>query len=167
MESVPEKHRKDAPKSVDCAVLTFSDTRSEETDESGKLIKKLLIDAGHVVTLYRIVKEDSVTVREAVLDAIENATAIITNGGTGLGSRDITAETVRPLLDKEIEGFGELFRTLSYQEVGPAAMLSRPFAGVKGSKVIVCLPGSPAAVRLALEKLLLPELGHIVREVSR
>jgi molybdenum cofactor biosynthesis protein B len=141
-----------------------SDTRTEETDSSGRRIRELLVAQGHEVGLYRIVKDEP---RElaGVLGPIlsdPGIEAVITNGGTGIAPRDRTFEVIRSLLDKEIEGFGELFRVLSYEEIGPAAMLSRALAGVAGGKVIVSLPGSTAAVELGMTKLVLPELGHMV-----
>ena len=160
-------HRKTAVTSVRCSVLTISDTRSEETDLSGRAIVELLEAAGHRVDKRAIVKDDPRDVRlrvEAQLGAID---AIITTGGTGITSRDTTYEAIEKLIDKRLDGFGELFRTLSYQEIGSAAMLTRATAGVARRTAIFMLPGSEHAVRLAMTKLIVPELGHVVRELRR
>ncbi|MCS6858752.1 MAG: MogA/MoaB family molybdenum cofactor biosynthesis protein [Abditibacteriales bacterium] len=168
-ETPPEQHRQSAPKSVRCAVLTMSDSRTEETDDSGQLIKALLTDAGHEIVGYRIVKDDKRAIKGALkaFAQRDDVDAILTNGGTGIAMRDSTYEVVEDFLDKRIDGFGELFRALSYQEIGAAAMLSRAIAGVGKGKVIISMPGSPGGVRLAMEKLVLPELGHIVGLVQR
>ena len=142
-------------------VLTASDSRSAETDESGRLIRDLLTAAGHRVEYSAVLPDDPVLIRKALLDNLQGLDAIIVNGGTGIAARDSTIEAVRPLLDKELEGFGELFRYLSYQQIGSAAFLSRALAGVAAGKIVVTLPGSPDACRLAMEKLLIPELGHM------
>ena len=142
-------------------MLTASDSRSAETDESGRLIRDLLTAAGHRVEYSAVLPDDPALIRKALLDNLQNLDAIIVNGGTGIAARDSTIEAVRPLLDKELEGFGELFRYLSYQQIGSAAFLSRALAGVAAGKIVVTLPGSPDACRLAMEKLLIPELGHI------
>jgi molybdopterin adenylyltransferase len=142
-------------------VITASDTRTPENDESGKLIRTMVEAAGHRVTHYEIAKDDAPRIRDAIAKALAKADAVIVNGGTGIASRDTTIEVIRPMLTKELEGFGELFRMLSYQEIGSAAMMSRAIAGIADSKIVAALPGSPAGCRLALEKLLLPELGHI------
>jgi molybdopterin adenylyltransferase len=157
-------HREKAKKRVGCAVVTISDTRTAETDSSGAKIRELLAAAGHEITSYRIVVDDPALIRENLRLLLADSTveAILMTGGTGIGPRDQTFETVRPLLDKELEGFGELFRMLSYQEVGPAAMLSRAIAGVAAGKVLFSMPGSTAAVELAVSKLVLPELGHVL-----
>ena len=164
--SAPE-HRKDAPTSVRCAVITISDTRHEGNDTSGDAIAGLLQTAGHDVTSRRIVKDDPAQVRDAVRTLGAAADVVITTGGTGITARDSTFEAIESLLGKRIDGFGELFRALSYQEIGAAAMLSRAAAGVAGTTAIFSLPGSEHAVRLAMTKLILPELGHVVRELRR
>jgi molybdenum cofactor biosynthesis protein B len=143
-------------------VVTVSDTRSEDDDTSGQRIRELLCAAGHRVELYRIVKDEPELIREVLRGAPDAIEAIICNGGTGLARRDTTYEAIVDLLAKEITGFGELFRTLSYDQVGAAAMLSRATAGVMGRRVVFSVPGSQAAVELAMTKLILPELGHIV-----
>ncbi len=167
--STPRDHKAHAPKSVRCFVLTISDTKTHETDTSGQLIRKFLEEAGHAVNGSAIVKDEPAQVQAVIREqcADPNLRAIILTGGTGITSRDSTFEAVEALLDKRLTGFGELFRLLSYQEIGPAAMLSRAQAGVCQGRVIFSLPGSPNACRLAMEKLIIPELGHLVREVSR
>jgi molybdopterin adenylyltransferase len=155
------EHKKHARANLRIGVITVSDSRSAENDESGRVVREMLEAAGHSVGRYEIVPDDPVRIREAVAANIPNLDGIILTGGTGIAPRDTTIEAVRPILDKELEGFGELFRMLSYQEIGSAAMMSRAIAGVGHGKIIAALPGSPAACRLALEKLLLPELGHI------
>lgn len=160
----------DARPPVRCAIVTVSDSRTAATDESGTLMRSLLEQAGHVVVDYALFANDEPTVREYVRLALQrdDVDAIVLTGGTGLGSRDRTVEAVRPLMEKELPGFGELFRMLSYQEqVGTAAILSRAVAGGANGKLIVSLPGSKAAVELALTRVLLPELRHAIRELRR
>ena len=163
------EHRASAPASVRCFVLTISDTRTEETDASGRAIVSLLTDAGHEVVGRVIVPDEPADVRRVIEEQLASAAvqAIISTGGTGISTRDTTFETIDGLLEKRLEGFGELFRMLSFQEVGPAAMLSRACAGLALGKIVVALPGSENAVRLALTKLVVPELRHLVREASR
>lgn len=162
------EHRAQAPAVIRCFVLTVSDTRTLETDKGGALIAELLKNAGHLVVARAIVTdteaEISNAVRAAIYDTQEPEVVIIT-GGSGIGPRDVTPEALRPLLTKEMPGFGEIFRMLSWDEVGPASMLSRAFAGVLGRTLLFVLPGSTNAVRLAMEKLIVPELGHLIREV--
>lgn len=160
-------HRKDAPASVRCFVLTISDTRSESNDASGDAISAALEQRGHVITGRRIVRDDPAAVRATVLQQSADAQVIITTGGTGITARDSTYEAISGLLEKKLDGFGELFRVLSYEQIGSAAMLSRACAGSRGRTAIFSLPGSEHAVRLAMEKLILPEIGHVVRELSR
>jgi len=152
---------------VRCFVLTISDTRTADTDASGDAIAWVLSSAGHDVVGRRIVRDDPATVRETVRAEAANAQVIVTTGGTGITARDSTYEAISTLLDKKLDGFGELFRMLSYEDIGSAAMLSRACAGSVGTTAIFSLPGSEAAVRLAMEKLILPEIGHVVRELSR
>ena len=163
------EHKSLSPASVTCFVLTVSDTRTAENDTSGQAIRYLLEHAGHQVAGHAIVRDDSAIVAQAVkLEVIAAHTqVVIITGGTGLTSRDGSYEAIDGLLEKRLDGFGELFRMLSYQEIGPAAMLSRATAGTAGQTAIFLLPGSEDAVRLAMEKLILPELGHIVQQVSR
>jgi molybdenum cofactor biosynthesis protein B len=162
-------HKATSPASVRCYVLTISDTRTPATDTSGRAIAELLESAGHEVSGRGIVKDDPDAIRSAIAGQLDAAAAqvIITTGGTGITSRDSTYEVVGNLLDKRLEGFGELFRMLSYHEIGPSAMLSRACAGTVQGRIIVSLPGSENAVRLAMIKLIIPELGHLVRELSR
>jgi molybdopterin adenylyltransferase len=162
-----ELHRKDAPKSVRCFVLTISDTRTPASDTSGNAIADALQGAGHEVIGRQLVRDEPADVRQAVSAHTHDAQVIVTTGGTGLTSRDSTYEAIASLLDKTIDGFGELFRSLSYEEIGSAAMMSRACAGTIGRTAVFALPGSEAAVRLALEKLILPEIGHVVRELQR
>lgn len=163
------EHKREAPPSVACVVVTVSDTRTEETDESGRVARELLEREGHEVVSYRVIPDNRKLIEETVRNLVTQgrAQAIILNGGTGLSKRDSTYEALKPLLEKELPGFGELFRFLGYQDIGPAAMLSRCLAGAISGVFVCALPGSPRAVRLAMEKLLLPELGHIVRELGR
>jgi molybdenum cofactor biosynthesis protein B len=165
------EHKAQSPTSIRCAILTVSDTRTEATDTGGKTISTLLIEAGHEVVAKRILRDEPMLVQQLILgllaDEEARVQAIITTGGTGITSRDSTYEAVVALFEKQLDGFGELFRMLSYQEIGAAAMLSRACAGVLRKRIIVSLPGSEHAVRLAMTKLILPELGHLIREVSR
>jgi molybdenum cofactor biosynthesis protein B len=162
-------HKATAPTSVRCYVLTISDTRVVSTDTSGRAIAELLESNGHQVSGRGIVRDDPDAIRSAIEQQLDDPSAqvIITTGGTGITSRDSTYEVVCNLLEKRLDGFGELFRMLSYEDIGPSAMLSRACAGTAMGKIIVSLPGSENAVRLAMNKLLLPELGHLVRELSR
>jgi len=163
------EHRASAPASVRCAVLTISDTRTEQTDTGGAAIVSLLEAAGHVVVEKRIVRDEPDAIRAWIVEQATHGDApiLITTGGTGISSRDGTYEVAAALIEKPLPGFGELFRMISYQDIGPAAMLSRACAGRVGRAILICLPGSEAAVRLAVEKLLLPELGHLAREAAR
>ena len=156
-----KEHHHHGHKALKVGVLTASDSRSAETDESGRVIRDLLTAAGHRVEYYEVLPDDPARIRGALLDHLQTLDAVIVNGGTGIAARDSTIEAVRVLLDKELEGFGELFRYLSYQEIGSAAFLSRAVAGIAAGKIVASLPGSPGACRLAMEKLLLPELGHM------
>ena len=167
--STPDEHKATAPRAIGCWVLTISDSKTPETDTSGKLIRELLAGAGHQVAGSEIVRDEPTEVQRVVREACANTAvqAVIMTGGTGITSRDSTFEAVEAMLEKRLPGFGELFRMLSYQEVGGAAMLSRAQMGIARGRIIVSLPGSPNACRLALEKLLLPELGHLVRELRR
>ena len=168
-DSVPQEHKATAPKAVGCFVLTISDSKTPETDTSGALIRERLAGAGHTVVGHAIVRDEptqvAAVIRQGCADpAVET---FILTGGTGVTSRDSTFEAVEALLDKRLTGFGELFRMLSYEEIGAAAMLSRAQGGVVQGRALFSLPGSPNACRLALEKLILPELGHVLREVRR
>lgn len=163
-----EEHRKEAPRTVRVFVVTASDTRGEAEDESGAYLKTVVAAAGHALAGYRVVKDEPALIRAALDEAARaGADAVIVNGGTGIAARDRTYEAVAGLLDKRLDGFGELFRTLSYGEIGSAAMLSRAVAGVWGGRAVFSVPGSGAAVRLAWEKLIGPELGHVIRELRK
>ena len=164
-----QEHKHKAPQSVSCAVLTISDSRTEKDDESGKLIKQKLGENGHRVVFYSILKNEAEAIRDKIheLSGQEELQVIITSGGTGVSHRDVTVDTMEPILEKRLDGFGELFRFLTYQEIGTGSIMSRAIAGVAGSKVILCLPGSPGAVTLAMDKIILPEIGHLVREATR
>jgi molybdenum cofactor biosynthesis protein B len=168
-DATPREHKATAPKSVGCFVLTVSDTKNPETDTSGAVIRELLTAAGHRVAGSAIVRDEPAEVARLVRDACarDDVQTVILTGGTGITSRDSTYEAVEALLDKRLPGFGELFRMLSFQEVGAAAMLSRAQMGIHARRIVVSLPGSPNACRLALDKLLIPELGHLLREASR
>ncbi len=155
-------HHKHDAGPVDCAVLTVSDTRTADSDGSGGRIRELLQGQGHRIAHYQIVKDEPEQIVGALRALPPGVEVVIVNGGTGLARRDTTYEAVQRLLDKEITGFGELFRVLSYEQVGAAAMLSRATAGVAGRRVIFSIPGSTAAVELAMSKLILPQLGHVV-----
>ena len=163
------EHKAAAPSRVGCYVITVSDTRTEATDTGGRAIAELLSAGGHEIVGRTIVKDDAELLRDAIGRQLANPAvqAIVTTGGTGITSRDCTYEAVSAMLWKRLDGFGELFRMLSYEQIGAAAMMSRAVAGTIAGRVIVSLPGSEAAVRLAVEKLLLPELGHLVREAGR
>ena len=162
-----EEHRREAVKGVRCAVLTISDTRRAETDVSGRAIVELLEADGHVVAKRQILRDEPKDVHDAVVAQLAGVDAVITTGGTGITSRDSTYEAVVGLFEKRLDGFGEIFRMLSYDEIGSAAMLSRACAGVARGTAIFILPGSENAVRLAMTKLILPEIGHVVRELRR
>ena len=164
-----KEHKARAPRSVSCFVLTVSDTRTEETDESGKAILQMLQRAGHTIAGYSILKDEPKDIRALIRreSRRKSLQAFIINGGTGISSRDSTFDAIEGLLEKRLTGFGELFRWLSYQEIGSAAMMSRATAGVYRKKVVISLPGSPDAVRLATRKLVIPELSHLVGEIGR
>lgn len=167
-ESV-EKHREASPERVRVAVLTISDTRTPETDTGGNAIVELMREAGHEISRREIVKDDAPRI-EVILQGLladADVDAVITTGGTGISARDTTYEVVSRVIDKRLDGFGEVFRMLSYEEIGAAAILSRAVAGAAGSKLVACLPGSTNAVRLAMEKLLVPEIPHVVFELRK
>lgn len=163
------QHKAQAPTSVRCFVITVSDTRTDATDTSGHAIEDLLIAAGHSVSGRIIVRDDAELVRDTIVRQLaqQDVQAIITTGGTGITSRDSTFEAVTTMLQKRLDGFGELFRMLSYEQIGSAAMMSRACAGLVAGRIVISLPGSEAAVRLAMERLVIPELGHMVQQASR
>lgn len=162
-------HRQDAVADVPTAVVTVSDTRTLETDKGGALVAEQLEASGHTVASRTVVPDEPEAIRAAVEGALtaEGIRAVILTGGTGVAPRDRTPESVQPLLEREIPGFGELFRMLSYEEIGSAALLSRALAGLARGRVVFVLPGSSGAVRLALDKLILPELGHLAAEAIK
>ena len=163
-----ERVAQEAQKSLPCGVITVSDTRMPDTDVSGKQIVEQLTSAGHSIVKYEIVKDEARLIVQLIEELITTRCAVvILNGGTGIAKRDSTFEAVDGLLEKRLPGFGELFRMLSYQEIGPAAMLSRATAGTYRNMLIFSLPGSPHAVELALSKLIMPELTHLVWETVR
>ena len=163
------EHKARAPRSVSCFIVTVSDTRTEATDTSGRAIADLLTAAGHAVAGRTIVKDEAELVRGTLERQLASADvqAIITTGGTGITARDSTYEVVTGLLQKRLDGFGELFRMLSFEQIGPAAMMSRACAGLVAGHIVISLPGSEAAVRLAMERLVIPELGHLVEQAGR
>jgi molybdopterin adenylyltransferase len=163
------QHREAAPEVVGCAILTVSDTRTPETDKSGSTIRRFLTDAGHHVVDYAIVKDEPDQIRARLEQWTSDAgiEAILSNGGTGIANRDTTYDVIAGLLEKRLDGFGELFRMISFEEIGAAAMLSRAVAGVYRRRVIVAMPGSTNAVTVAMERLIVPELAHMVYELRK
>lgn len=162
-------HRATSPTSIACAIVTISDTRTIDTDTGGAAIIALLVEHGHTV-VDRVIVRDEPEILRARLEALlatDNVQVVLTTGGTGITSRDGTFEVVSSFLEKTLTGFGELFRMISYQEIGAAAMMSRATAGLARGRILIALPGSEHAVRLAMTKLVLPELGHLVREANR
>jgi molybdenum cofactor biosynthesis protein B len=163
-----EEHRHEAPRTLSFYVVTASDTRGEAEDESGAYLRAQIAAAGHGLAGYRIVKDEPAAIRAALeAAAAAGAEVVVVNGGTGIAGRDRTYEAVDAVLEKRLDGFGELFRMLSYAEIGAAAMLSRAVAGVWGGRAVFSVPGSRAAVRLAWEKLIGPEAPHVVRELRK
>jgi len=164
-----QEHKAQAPRSVHCFIVTVSDTRTEATDTSGRAIAELLTAGGHTVEGRAIVKDDVELVRDTIVRQLANpdVQAIITTGGTGITSRDRTYEAVTAMLQKRLDGFGELFRMLSYEQIGSAAIMSRACAGLSSGRVIVSLPGAEAAVKLAMERLVIPELPHLVQQAQK
>jgi len=167
-ESV-HKHREAAPEKVRVAVLTISDTRTRENDTGGDIAEELLRDVGQEIVARQIVRDEVIAIRSSLIDLLarSDVDAIITTGGTGISARDTTYEVVERMIEKQLDGFGEIFRALSYEEIGAAAIMSRALAGSVGTKFIASLPGSRNAVRLAVEKLLVPELAHVVFELRK
>jgi molybdenum cofactor biosynthesis protein B len=163
------EHKAHAPASVACYVLTVSDSRTPDTDTGGAAIRTLLEQAGHEVSGHTIVKDEPAQVTDRVREQLADPRTqiIITTGGTGITSRDGTFEAIDALLEKRLDGFGELFRMLSFEDIGAAAMMSRATAGTASGKAIFVLPGSPNAVKLAMTRLILPELGHVVQQLRR
>lgn len=164
-----QEHKHKSHGSVACAVIIISGTRTEQSDESGKLIMHALESNGHKVSSFSILKNDadSILTKLDQLLGDDSIQVIITSGGTGASHLDISIETITPILDKKLDGFGELFRFLTYQEIGTGSIMSRAMAGVSRGKIIICLPGSVEAARMVMEKIILPEIGHLVREATR
>jgi molybdenum cofactor biosynthesis protein B len=162
-----EEHKAKGKRSINCFVVTVSDTRDETTDTSGQLIKSLLANEHHQLADYRIVKDEPEQIDALLRDALKqkDVELIIVNGGTGISPRDGTHEVIVKLLDKRLDGFGEIFRYLSYQDIGSAAVMSRAVAGSAQGKILISLPGSKGAVGLAMEKLILPEMRHMVSQL--
>ncbi len=162
-------HRRDAPAQVPTAIVTVSDSRTLETDAGGALVEQMLGEAGQPVSGRRIVPDEPEAIRAALDQAIaeSDVRAVIFTGGTGIAPRDVTPDTIEPELDRLVPGFGELFRALSYEDIGTAALLSRALAGLKQGKVVFVIPGSRGAVRLAMEKLIVPELAHLAGEAIK
>jgi molybdenum cofactor biosynthesis protein B len=172
LESSARQHEAQAARdipSVRAAVVTVSDTRTEETDTSGRILRDALAADGHSVSFYRIIRDESEEIHHALNDAVGNQAcdAIIFNGGTGITKRDTTFDVLDRVLEKQLVGFGEIFRHLSYLDIGPAAMMSRATAGTYRGRIVISIPGSSAAVRLAWEKLIGPQLPHMVWELVR
>ena len=166
MADVVESHRSEGPAAVRVAILTVSDTRTEATDASGRRIGELCRAAGHAVIDHRIVA-DEVRLVQGWVQAADAADVLIITGGTGVSPRDVTIEAVEPLFSKAVPGFGELFRMLSFAEIGSAALMSRAAAGLVGRVVVFALPGSAKAVDLAMTRLVIPELGHLVGQARK
>jgi len=162
-------HREAAPETVRVAVLTISDTRTPETDTGGDVVEKTMRGAGHKVVARGIVRDEATSIRTQLVDLLarSDVDAVVTTGGTGISGRDTTYEVVERMIEKRLDGFGEIFRMLSYEEIGAAAVLSRAVAGAVGTKLVASLPGSRNAVRLGMEKLLVPEIAHIVFELRK
>jgi len=164
-----QQHKEAAPRSVSCMVITCSDTRTPETDTSGALIMNTLREQGHMIAAYHVVKDEPSAIRKLIKQGAKNrqVQAIIVNGGTGISRRDSTFEAIDALLEKRLAGFGEIFRYLSYQDIGSAAIMSRATAGLYKGTIVISIPGSEKAALLAMDKLILNELGHMVREMSK
>src|SRR5947208_1976319 len=164
-----QEHKAAAPRSVSCMVITCSDTRTPETDTTGPLIMNTLKEHGHYIASYHLVKDEPSAIRKLIKRGAKDrhVQAIIVNGGTGISRRDSTFEAIDGLLDKRLDGFGEIFRYLSYQDIGSAAIMSRATAGLYKSTIVVSVPGSEQAVLLALDKLILNELGHMAKEMTK
>jgi len=163
------EHKRSVPANLGFAIITVTDTRDEKEDESGNVLAELVLAAGHTLLDRHLVRDDRDEIRSHVarLLNVKGVDLIVLTGGSGIAKRDVTVESLQPLIEKRIDGFGELFRYLSYLDIGSAAMLSRAMAGVACEKVIISLPGSVDGVRLAMEKLLLPEAGHMVMEARK
>jgi molybdenum cofactor biosynthesis protein B len=164
-----QEHRRDQSAKAVAGLVITSDTRTPETDETGRAALKLLEEAGHVVTAYVMIGNEAGKIKETLEGLLldKRIQVIIISGGTGIGPRDKTVDAVSSLLERRIEGFGELFRRLSYEEIGVASMMSRATAGITKGKIVFCLPGSRGAMETALKKIILPSLGHMLWELGR
>ncbi len=164
-----EEHKAHAPHCVTCVVITCSDTRTSQTDTSGQLMMRLLKEHGHDVAGYHVIKDDPAQIRHSIEEAAESDAvhAILVNGGTGISKRDSTFEAVDGMLEKRLVGFGEIFRYLTYKDIGSPAIMTRATAGVFRGRIVFSTPGSEGAVRLAMEQLILPELGHMIQQLSK
>ena len=164
-----QEHKAGAPSPIGCMVITCSDTRSSETDTSGAAIMEMLQARGHRVAAYHVIKDEPSAITELIRQGAKtpDVQAIIINGGTGISRRDTTFEAVDGLLEKRLDGFGEIFRYLSFKDIGSAAIMSRATAGLYQQKIVISIPGSEKAVRLAMDQLILNELGHMVREMTK
>jgi molybdenum cofactor biosynthesis protein B len=169
MTATHKQHEAQGPSAVRCAVITVSDSRTLETDTGGKSVIDHLTAAGHAIVCREIVPDEPNRMRALLMSLRDrdDVDVVLMTGGTGITSRDQTFETVSGLLDKPLPGYGEIFRMLSYQDIGPAAILSRAVGGLIGRKVLLTMPGSPAAVRLAMEKIIVPQIPHLMREARR
>ena len=163
------EHHAQSTQPVACGLITVSDTRTIQTDESGRIMKELLVDAGHRIVEQQIVPDEPSRIRDLCLELCgrKDCQALLLTGGTGIAKRDTTIETVSAFFERRLDGFGELFRMLSFEQVEAAAMLSRAAAGVCRDTIVFAMPGSPTAVRLALERLILPTLGHVVQLLGK
>ncbi|MDQ0859929.1 molybdenum cofactor biosynthesis protein B [Bacillus sp. V2I10] len=165
-----KQHKEEAPKNVNCKVITVSDTRSKETDKSGSLIIEMLQESSHSILDYQIVIDDFAEIYKAIMTGCLNneIDVILLNGGTGIAKRDVTVEVIQSLVEKQLPGFGEIFRMLSYlEDIGSASILSRATAGVANDTAVFSMPGSSGAVKLAMEKIIIPEMSHVVREIRK
>jgi molybdenum cofactor biosynthesis protein B len=169
MSRIPEEHRAEGPRTVPCAVVTVSDTRTIETDKGGQTLLEQLQKAGHPVVCREIIPDQPEAMRDLLqqLRDRDDVAVVLMTGGTGISQRDQTYETVSQMLTRHLPGYGELFRMRSYQQIGSAAMLSRATGGLLDRTIVLTMPGSPAAVRLAMQEIILPELSHLVREAQR
>ena len=164
-----EQHKAHAPHCVTCVVITCSDTRTSQTDTSGQLMMRLLKEHGHDLAGYHVIKDDPAQIRTLIEEAAAHdaVQAILVNGGTGISKRDSTFEAVDGMLEKRLVGFGEIFRYLTYKDIGSSAIMTRATAGIFRGRIIFSTPGSEGAVRLAMESLILPEIGHIVQQLNK
>ncbi|RLF42099.1 MAG: molybdenum cofactor biosynthesis protein [Thermoplasmata archaeon] len=163
-----EEHRKHAVREIKFSLVITTDSRDENSDISGRMMKDMIEDRGYTILSTYFIKNDFDEIQRILQDLIrEKADIIIFSGGTGISSRDVTVDAIKPLFDKELYGFGELFRYLSMKEIGSSALLSRACAGVKDNSIIFCIPGSPNAVKLAMEELILKEAGHLLYEARK